>query len=98
MKRHKWHNITRENNKNRKGVKKTKTIWRLWTFSEEGECDSNVCFCGTLTRLIYLVLDSATIDNSCIWLMVKLVNMFTTIYVYSLNWNININYGNDVLL
>ena len=46
----------------------------------------------------YLVLDSATVDDSCIWRMVKLVNMFTTIYVYSLYGNININYGNYVLL
>ena len=47
---------------------------------------------------MYSVLDSATIDDSCIWLMVKLVNMFTTIYVYSPYGNININYGNYVLV
>ena len=63
----------------------------------DGECDINVHFCGTLT-LIYSVLDSATTDDSCIWLMVKLVNVFTTTYVYSLYGKININYGNYVLL
>ena len=40
-------------------------------------------------------IDSATIDESSIWLMVKLVNMFTTIYTYSLYGNININYGSS---
>ena len=63
----------------------------------DGECDINVHFCGKLT-LIYSVLDSATTDDSCIWLMVKLVNMFTATYVYSLYGNININYGNYLLL
>ena len=29
---------------------KTKMIWRLWTFLEEGECDINTHFCGSITR------------------------------------------------
>ena len=53
---------------------------------------------GHLLDSDYSALDSATINDSCIWLMVKHVNMFTTIYVCSLYGNININYGNYVLL
>ena len=37
-------------------------------------------------------------DDSCIWIMVKLVNMFTSIYIYSPYGIININYGKYVLL
>ena len=50
-----------------------------------------ICVGHLLDSDIYLVLDSAYI-----WPMVKLVNMFTTIYVHSLYGNININYGNYV--
>ena len=33
---------------------KTKMIWRLWTFLEEGECDINTHFCGSITRPWYI--------------------------------------------
>ena len=92
-----WHNRTKENNKIRKGAEKTKTIWRLWIFLE-GECDIMYIFVGHL-------LDSDIFSSRlcynwwlCIWLLVKLVNMLTTIYVYSLYGNISINYGNYALL